>query len=137
MSLESWKREFYRIPASQVSKGWALRHSLKKWIGLRPMNRKKHNVSLSVERIQLVNTSDIGRSRDGDDVDCLKIGAESCALCEHFDNKKRCENCPLIQAGIVNCKFYDSPYDKFMEDGSVVPMIKALQKAQKWMRREK
>jgi hypothetical protein len=35
MSLESWKAEFYPIPADEVKKKDALAHSLRKWEGLR------------------------------------------------------------------------------------------------------
>lgn len=137
MSLSTWKKEFYRIPASQVSKRYALQHSLRKWIGLRPTNRKKHNVSLDKTELRLVNTPDLSRSRQGDCVDCFYMYSDSCSLCQHFDDNDACKDCPLVKAGIIGCKFGDSPYDKFIYDQSVVPMIKALEKAQEWMRRNR
>lgn len=33
MSLKSWKKEFYKIPANKVSKRFAIQRSLKKWTG--------------------------------------------------------------------------------------------------------
>lgn len=84
MSLASWKKEFYRKPANKVSKRYALRHSLRKWIGLRSCNRKKHDVSLYEGG--LINNSDI-TNEDFDDFDCVdffKIDDSTCSLCKHF-----------------------------------------------------
>lgn len=36
MSLDTWKAEFYSIPAEEVAAKDAIQHSLTKWIGLRP-----------------------------------------------------------------------------------------------------
>lgn len=38
MSLETWKEEFYPIPADEVPESQALAHSLRKWEGLRKEN---------------------------------------------------------------------------------------------------
>ncbi len=128
MSLKSWKREFYRTSANKVSKAYALRHSLKKWMGLKPSNRKKHKVSLCDGK--LMNDSDI---IDDDclytsDIDFLEIDEKTCALCNHFLHHD-CKDCLLVKAGIASCVDCDSPFDLFVSKGQVSPMIKALQKA--------
>lgn len=127
MSLETWKKEFYRIPAKQVSKGWALRHSLRKWIGLRLCNRKKHKVSLGDYSLVDSSCSTIGI-----------LGSGSCALCTHFlFVKDDCVDCPLTKAGFLPCGEGDSPYSKFIYTRRTSPMIKALEKAQKKMREKR
>ena len=44
MSLETWKAEFYPIPAEYVSTDDALRHNLSLWVGIRQENLDKHDV---------------------------------------------------------------------------------------------
>ena len=44
MSLESWKAEFYTIPASKCPEEYAIEHSLRKWTGLLPENLDKHEL---------------------------------------------------------------------------------------------
>lgn len=46
MSLETWKEEFYKIPAEECIKEQALDHSITKWEGLRPENLQKHGLFL-------------------------------------------------------------------------------------------
>lgn len=128
MSLASWKKEFYRKSANKVSKRYALRHSLRKWIGLKPCNRKKHSVSLHDGN--LMNKSVIANNEDDGDVDFLKIDDSTCALCYHFSRLKTgCEECPLVKAGISECPDDNSPFDLFMSSGRVSPMIRALERA--------
>lgn len=120
MSLASWKREFYRTPAHKVSKKYAIRHSLKKWTGLKWSNRKKHNVFLG----------DLS-SIDGKG-NYLSFSCSTCALCiHHWDNN--CCDCPLL---IVNngkqCHETGQPYDLFTNKYRIAPMIKLLQKALKF-----
>lgn len=52
MSLETWKQEFYSLPASNAPIEQALDHSIKKWAGLQPDNLAKHSVEL-VEVLEL------------------------------------------------------------------------------------
>jgi hypothetical protein len=107
MSLASWKREFYRTPPRKVSKAYALKHSLKKWIGLLPKNRTKHKVTLRHGTLSDNNNS------------WLDIDAISCALCYHFEGD--CKACPL-----GSCK---SEYEKMENNKGVVPMINLLKRA--------
>jgi len=119
MSLASWKREFYRTPADRVSKRYALRHSLKKWTGLLPINLKKHKIKL-----------DMACLRD-DNSNILEISCDSCALCQHFTCEDRdfdngCQailkksSCPL-----VSC---DKPYTQMLECNKVTPMLNLIKR---------
>lgn len=125
MSLASWKREFYRTPAHKVSQKYALKHSLKKWMGLKPSNIKKHNVSL--RDICLVD-------KRGNE---LGFGDTTCALCQHYQVND-CSDCPLT---IVNngkpCHKTGQPYDVFTNTHRIASMIKLLQKALKLTPRTK
>lgn len=128
MSLSSWKKEFYSTPANKVSARYALKHSLKKWLGLKPVNRKKHKVSL--DGTDLMNTSDIQRAEDGEDVKCFEFTDKTCALCQHFSGlRDDCEKCPLTKAGIARCCYSGSPFYLFIDNHNALPMIKALEKA--------
>jgi hypothetical protein len=141
MSLASWKKEFYRIPASKVSKRNALQHSLKKWIGLKPCNRKKHKVSLVYG--SLVDDSDVVAFEEGCrngyiEIDSFDIDNTTCALCKHFFSSKyldnHCKDCLLVKANFMSCEDDYSPFDLFVNKGLVSPMITALEKAQEKMR---
>lgn len=127
MSLATWKREFYRTLAHKVSKRYAVQHSLKKWIGLKPSNRKKHNVSLYDGK--LMNNSNITDEENDRDVDYLEIDDYTCALCQHFQSYD-CEECPLVEVGAC-CTNDNSPFDLFVSSGRISPMIKALERAKK------
>lgn len=130
MSLSSWKKEFYSTPANKVSKRFALKHSLKKWLGLKPANRKKHNVSF--EDSDLVNTSDVEEAVDGANVKRFEFTDETCALCQHFrGSDDECKECPLTKAGISRCSDSYSPFGSFVNNDNIVPMINALKKALK------
>lgn len=118
MSLASWKKEFYRTPANKVSKRYALKHSIKKWIGLLRKNKEKHDVTLY--RNTLADTKD----------NELYIDSRSCALCEIYNDD--CTECPLASVG--NNTDLLSPcsrvYKIAIDTKIVIPMIKLLQKAQ-------
>ena len=120
MSLATWKKEFYRTPANKVSKRYALKHSLKKWLGLKPANKKKHGVVLRCS--VLVDKKDEDK--------CFEFDCENCSLCCHFnDDVLFCEKCPLVKTGTPECAALNSPWTKFHIKNTAAPMIKALQKA--------
>lgn len=110
MSLESWEREFYKTPASKTSRRFALKHSLRKWIGLLSKNRRKHKVTLR-NCVLFDNNNE------------LEIDASSCALCKHYEHDD-CVTCPLFTDGKCCYGAYSKAYDN-----RVVPMIKLLKKA--------
>ncbi len=77
MSLETWKKEYYPIPADDPSlKGQpvaCIQHSLTKWKGLRPENLEKHEVTdlLGDRCIKFGNNT-------------LWIDGSSCSLCCNY-----------------------------------------------------
>jgi len=124
MSLATWKKEFYPIPASKCKKKDALEHSLQKWIGLRKKNTDKHDVRKYGMRIE----------SKSDKYDDLLIACKSCSLCmfylkEHHIDK--CDTCPLsIARGGFACDFmFTSPYGTYQDSHNPEPMIKLIRKA--------
>jgi len=125
MSIKTWKKEFYPVPASRVSKKNALAHSLRKWEGLKKSNLKKHGVKY--DKLFFVGIKD--------DLERLLIDATTCALCHHYlDN--RCVDCPLYAVIGKSCddngwREGGSPYTDFVDFGKASPMLRLLKKAQK------
>ena len=140
MSLQSWKEEFYPMPASEVTPADALDHSLRKWEGLRLKNLQQH--ALQQDKRYLWDP--VGE-------ESLKIDATTCALCKlyidelYVDGETReaaCERCPLaIVRGNVPCDQETeeeteaspgpdySPYMRFDEARDPEPMIMWLKRA--------
>jgi len=119
MSLKSWKAEFYTIDAKNVSEENAVAHSLQKWIGLRPENLNKHEVSFLANNVI------------GDDSNILDIDGESCALCVHHVHhvvaQNHCKECPLLVYLGKTCDGEpDSPYGYWLDTADPEPMISAL-----------
>lgn len=124
MSIETWKSEFYPIPADECPKEEAVAHSLRKWTGSRLENLYKHNLR---QRVCLI-IDDINYEE-------FSFAAETCALCKKFyDNEPeindylhRCSRCPLFQVrGNVACDEErrdeeESPWGKGIHDPE--PMI--------------
>lgn len=123
MSLETWKAEYYPIPADETEKENAIAHSLKKWEGLRISNLAMHSLFIN----------DSGGIEDEDGIH-LDIDAGSCALCLHAYGEG-CNTCPLFLArGKVSCDNVrseedDSPWHTWCEDRDPRPMIHWLRKA--------
>jgi hypothetical protein len=126
MSLETWKREYYPVPAHEVPAGRpAVWHSLRKWGGMRPGNLAKHGCYIDRHD----DVSDMGSIS-------LVIGSESCALCEHYLVNKpyssgTCKGCPLYKANHHRrCDDGDgSPWRQ--RHRTVEPMISILKRALK------
>lgn len=125
MSLETWKKEFYsQDPTKRMTKVAAVKHSIKKWVGLRPENLKKHKLSyFDVKGLQ--------------DVDGNKfwVNSSSCALCvKYYDDqqdKNSCYRCPLYKSlGNIECDGSDDmPFMLFVDNkNDPEPMIAALEK---------
>ena len=115
MSLSSWKKEFYKTPADEVSKRFALKHSIRKWIGLLSVNRRKHNVSL-----------DTGQLHGNDSDEGLYIDGSTCALCQHHNTKNHCSTCPVV---ITTGKTCHKAYESMFDYNRVKPMIDLLKRA--------
>lgn len=129
MSLETWKAEFYPIPAADGSiktNLQAVQHSLKKWKGLWKDNIQKHGIGIT------------GYGNIEDVTDYLAIDADSCALCvKHYnDVRVGCAACPLsrVRSG-VRCDARkkgesDSPFTQWAMHHNPSLMIHWLQKAE-------
>jgi hypothetical protein len=133
MSLKSWKEEFYYVEAKDCPPEWAIRHAIRKWVGLRPANMAKHG---------LVHVSR-GIIKDPETDETMMIDAGSCSLCHLHMAKTNCRRCPLyLEAGGVACDSRGAPYalyagstflvcDKTQDRVVVEPMIAALKRAAK------
>ena len=87
MSLETWKVEFYSIPAEEVAAKDTIQHSLTKWIGLRQENLDKHNLVIS----------DFCEISDNDN-NKFPIDSTTCSLCEYTINPyNKCKTCPIVE----------------------------------------
>jgi len=83
MSLKTWKKEFYPIPADKCPKSKAIAHSLQKWTGALKKNLKKHGCFIAATSVD-------------DDDDRLLFGIDTCAACQHYLHGDRdCSECPL------------------------------------------
>lgn len=113
MSLESWKEEFYPVPANEVSEADAVKHSRRKWIGLRPENLIHHKVWMHDSKLT---------GKDG----TLEINSESCALCHHYLDPT-CKECPLRKLLGRPCDIVGKPYEVFFRRYDPELMITALE----------
>lgn len=126
MSIETWKLEFYPVPADVFTPVerrrlllQAIEHSIRKWTGLLPRNLQKHNVA--VKNGLVVNTNGCSGS--------IEISSKTCALCKRYNS---CTKCPLYKSLGTYCdNGAHSPYRKFTLGDDPKPMIKALKKALK------
>ena len=124
MSLESWQKEFYIIPANSPklkTKAQRIEHSLQKWLGLTPENLKKNEVEADSE----------GNLADGSLM--FYINDETCALCRHYYEKtpqSGCEECPLNNHLGGDCSNWTNPgvYDMWNRLQQPSRMITALAK---------
>ena len=138
MSLDSWKKEYYPVPAEEVDLSNAIEHPLRKWRGLRPDALEEHNVT--VINGLLFDAEDFAESRRNLRP-YLAIDAESCALCIHYYDEEAevlrvtgilspdvCINCPLFSVLGKRCDDgADSPYMLFLNTHNPGPMIRALE----------
>ena len=83
MTEKSWVKEFYRVPAENITGASAEKcvlHSLRKWEGARKKNLKKHGLTRAP----------------------IRFGAKTCSLCvwfrEPYDLDHGCAECPLYQS---------------------------------------
>ena len=142
MSMKTWRKEFYPIHADKVPIEEAAQHSLQKWIGLRPENLAKHDVTMSGSEVYNNNFNA---------TNTLELSGQSCALCYHYllsdlgpyepeepSKAHECFNCPLaIVRGGVPCDSArgDERYSPFAAKvDTVEPMIFWLEKAVKLVR---
>ena len=119
MSLETWKAEFYPVPASEAEDPVA--HSLRKWEGL-----------LHLEAHGLRQYSGMLEDVDGQ---VFYFDPDTCALCHKYADGENCQNCPLaIARGGVPCDEarsdeHAAPYMAGTRDRDPAPMLHWLRLA--------
>jgi len=128
MSLSSWKKEFYPVPATK-SKSFELQaaeHSLLKWTGLLPKNLKKHELTIDF-------WGDL-QGKTGS----FKINASTCALCQRHVLRRNllCGTC-IINEKFIQCDHPDSAYRRWRDDRNPKPMINVLKKCVKILKERK
>ena len=126
MSLESWKKEFYSVPADKVAKKDALAHSLRKWEGLTKAALRKHKISRCGDTIGEEELNEY-----------FPIDSSTCALCEAFHEElpgeaiRSCGSCPLV--GLSEQEEGDSgctkEYLAWFANHRLAPMLALLRKA--------
>lgn len=88
MSLDTWMDEFYPISAKTVGCNEdalsAARHSLRKWVGLRPENLERHGVEFDTDDMRLLNYNDDPLKEQREQ---LTLNYETCSLCWYSINK--------------------------------------------------
>lgn len=117
MSEQSWIDEHYPIPASEVPIEDALQHSLRKWVGARKENLKKHGVEKPP----------------------FRYSSRTCALCCHccvagpYVEGGGCAPCPLFKVRGAPCDQRISkgvnPYRLYTMRGDPEPMIELIEAA--------
>lgn len=132
MSLETWLEEFCPVPAEKMVRKTRLQvveRDLKKWIGLRKTNLRKHGVKKS------------GRSDISGAGETFSIDGDTCGLCHRYDGN--CKPCPIsVVRGGLNCdrshvQDSHSPYSSFTYLDNPEPMIRVLRKAKKMLEEKK
>lgn len=140
MSLRTWKKEFYPKPAHMAAHSTlaAVRHSLRKWRGLRPGNLARHDLAYHALRITEVPSA-------GKSAAFLPITSSSCALCFRFlsGSSVSCrrgynedgERCPLYALRDCRCDEVGnddelfSPWSLFISKQEPERMIRLLERA--------
>jgi len=122
MSLNTWRKEFYKIGANRVENlKDALKHSIRKWTGLLPENMSKHNITRGKDKIW--HTPYINDNNLSMDIDSI-----SCALCNLCPD---CQDCPIYIVTNKTCDETDSPYMKYLHGSDARAMLALLKKVQK------
>lgn len=132
MSAETWKQEFYPCqPSPLMSKEEAIRHSLRKWEGLRTASLKKHGLSVPPLGINGATCSLCVKYREQDN-DLDKIEEDDyadhvCHLCPLYETlgQQACDHRPEED---INEDEPKAPFHAYHQDYDPEPMIAALKK---------
>ena len=136
MSLDTWKQEFYPVPASEVENDQvaATEHSLRKWRGLTTENLTRHDLACTPPEIYDANP---GKTHD-----YFCFGEYTCALCRHYfkspdDDTPTCVTCPLYETLQGHtCDYDGQPYSVWIRTGDPQPMITALEETLEHLTKE-
>jgi hypothetical protein len=133
MSLATWKHKYYQTPAFSIkTERGAIKHSLRKWVGLRSVNLKKYGVFKNPLSCYIVSEDK-----------SFGITFSTCALCCLFYHSKYdsalgpCVLCPLHRIRGYPCDVVSqdeniSPYYNFTSsNNNPEPMIALLKEALK------
>lgn len=141
MSLETWKAEFYPVDADKVSEADALDHSLRKWIGLKSENLKKHDVVPHDGSGTLNDSCTLYDAQDR--TLTFFVNYRSCALCHHYTQEEAgdpCATCPIsLSRDGISCdnstemEFGLSPYAVWTYVHTPHQMIEVLIEAKKYV----
>lgn len=126
MSLKTWIKEFYPVPANTVPADQAAQHSLRKWIGARKENLERHGVFKGYDKSIWAEAE-------------FEFNTDTCALCCHYYDIFGCDPCcPLIIVRGVQCDETtdrdneddkNSPFHSFSIAADPEPMIELLKQA--------
>ena len=122
MSLETWKAEFYPIPAEEVSTDDALRHNLALWVGIRQENLDKHDVIYHSHAVYDGAHTNNPFPMDSNTCALCKQHADTCATCPIYDVKFKAS----VYKQLAGC--HDA-YRIFLKEDTPEPMINLLQTA--------
>jgi hypothetical protein len=138
MSLTTWKKEFYPIPASQVSEADAIAHSLRKWQGTLREALTQHQVTFEDRAIgKPVPAESLRKTSDE-----LNFNADTCALCRHHIANS-CATCPILAYKLSldpSFEFSDEACEdeyyhtvsRFDKPANTQPMIDLLTSVRDW-----
>lgn len=145
MSLDSWKTEYYQVPADDPelqasSEEDLVLHCIKKWEGFSLSALRKHGI-----KRQFVTPNVVSDRQTGDR---FPFDASTCALCvRHFGRTHPhthhlCHSCPIVSCTGVSCTTYrpgvPSPYHQSLyNNGDPTPMLACLTETLMWLRNKK
>lgn len=125
MSLESWEDEFYPMTAKEtlsanLSMIEIIKHSLKKWIGLKKENIDKHDI----------NSNPFCNDR-------FEVNEDSCSLCVKYYREHsllgECRDCPIVKATGKTClRSFEIFEDNYLPE----PMIDILKETLSYHEKE-
>jgi len=122
MSIETWKPEFYPIPADDKrlrTRVACLEHSIRKWIGLRETNLEKHGCTFHIG-------TGFVEFHGGVYGKFFFVDDSSCALCVRwYQRDGRCRPCPIVRVTGRTCQTAWAPW---IRHGDPEPMIRLLRK---------
>lgn len=116
MSLQTWRDKYYpetALVASNKGNVHMLKHSIRKWWGLRKSALNSHGCY--VENRYLHDNETYGKA-------LVPITGDTCSLCVAYHTGFNCSGCP-IKLSTKNCT---EKYPDFFKTGSPYPMIRVL-----------
>lgn len=133
MSKETWLKEYYPVPAGSqeatATPATAVKHSIRKWRGLRPATLQYHKVKV-VTRFGATAGLYGLRAVTSRASPFLMVDSSTCALCS-FYHQRDCSCCPLYAVRGCSCvsdnKAEPAPYIQFIRNRDPEPMIVSAQ----------